>query len=89
LARAIVTAIAQIHKHDKDYQWNSIRHGDRFRSTVQKTQAENLMKTAGLSLHDGMCGYLELQKMQAVLPDYRIKVYTKEKYGGLLYDGNE
>jgi len=46
------------------------------------------MIAAGLSEHKGFCGLPELEKMQAVMPDYRIKVYTKEKYGGLLYDGN-
>jgi len=57
------------------------------RSTLQRSKAEELMEAAGLKHHKDLCGLLELEKIQATIPEYRIKIYTKEKYGGLLYDG--
>ena len=56
MARAIIVAIAYIHKHDPKYQWESVRKGDTHRYTLQKRKATELMELAGLKDHEEKCG---------------------------------
>ncbi|XP_070556736.1 uncharacterized protein [Ptychodera flava] len=78
-ARAIVTAIAHVHR-GSDRNWNSIRRGRQ----VQARRATKLITQAGIS--PGLCGHRELNKLQAVLPSYCISVISDET-GSVLYRG--
>lgn len=89
-ARAIVTMRAWCHKDDggeddRGRVWQTIRHGDRDRRTLQKRQAQELHRLAGVP--EGPCRLAEVAKFQAVLPDYQIKVMTEEPPYGLIYKG--
>jgi len=88
LARAIVLGRAMLHKNDPNYKWNSIRAGDSTRNLTQRREAKKLMKRANLSRHKGSCGINELKKIQNVLPDYQIKVFSMEHYYACTFEGN-
>jgi len=88
LARALVTAKAFIHKQDPLYKWESMRKGDMARHTAQRLQAKILMKQAGLANHKGPCGIPELEKLQAVMNDYQIKIFDKDNDCRASYIGN-
>ncbi|XP_070549411.1 uncharacterized protein [Ptychodera flava] len=79
-ARAIVTATAHINRNS-DPGWDYVRKG-RHEQTIR---ASKLMAKAGIS--SGPCGHEELDKLQAVLPSYRIHVISDETLGSLAYQG--
>lgn len=85
LARAIVTARAQLHKHDPTFLWDRIRKGDKNRETVQKRKAQQLMEIAGLKNHKGPCGLPELKKFSTVMSGYQFKVYSKDMYCAMIF----
>src|SRR3569832_966822 len=84
LARAIVVAIARI---EKDPKWNSIRQGDKNRHYIQAKRARRLMEKAGLKQHSGPCGIKELSKIQDIVSDYQIRVFSIEHFGGIIFEG--
>ena len=84
LARAIVVATAKI---EKDLKWNSIRQGDHRRNHVQTKRAKALMEKAGLQNHSGPCGISELTKIQDILTDYQIRIFSKEHFGMIIFEG--
>jgi len=86
LARSIVTARAYIHQDDRNSKYYQFKRSDKF--TIQKTEAETLMRLAGLSKHTGSCGTKEIDKIQQALPDYKIKIFCKEANYALIYEGN-
>jgi len=81
-ARAIVTAIAH-HNKDTDSKWNSIHQG----LGEQTVRVRELMEKVGLQQYKGPVGVDELAKLQEMVPDYQIKVFTKEISFRLLYQG--
>jgi len=87
MARAIVLGRAMLHSNDPKYKWNSVRAGDLNRNQTQAREAEILMKKAGLEKHQGKCGFVELEKLQKILPDYQIKVFSMEHYYACTFEG--
>ena len=83
LARAVIVAIAKI---EKDPKWNSIRQGDSSRHYVQTKRAKALMEKAGLKNHSGPCGIKELSKIQDVLTEHQIRVFSKEHFGSIIFE---
>ncbi|XP_070554343.1 uncharacterized protein [Ptychodera flava] len=81
-ARAIVTATAHINRNN-DPGWDYVRMGRQ----EQKRRASELITKAGIS--PGPCGHEELDKLQAVLPSYRIHVISDETSGSLAYQGRD
>jgi hypothetical protein len=79
--RAIVKAKAKL---DKDPKYKSIV--DHRRST-QTTHAQELHESASVPL--GSCGFPEVKKFQATLPDYKLNVISKEHLNALIYSGPE
>ena len=45
------------------------------------------MNDAGLANHQGHCGIPEIKKLQNVLPNYQIKIWSKDKYYAIWYEG--
>ena len=71
LARALVTAKARIEKDtDASVKWSSIRNGQ----YEQARLATELHERAGVP--EGPCGLDEVERFQAVLPDYEVNVVT-------------
>ena len=67
LARALVTAKARIDKDtDASVKWNNIRQG----RSEQERLAKELHERAGVP--EGPCGLEEVERFQAVLPDYQV-----------------
>ncbi|WAQ94828.1 LOW QUALITY PROTEIN: hypothetical protein MAR_007299 [Mya arenaria] len=79
-ARALVTEIARIEKHP---QWDYIRKGRH----AQKQLALNLHEKAGVPLK--RCGIEEIKQFQAVLPNYKIVVLSKNHFNAIIYEGPE
>jgi len=69
-ARAIVTmkALIDANGNTRDRHYHNFKQG----YPVQEREAQALHRLAGV--HEGPCGISELQKFQAVLPGYQIKV---------------
>ena len=83
-ARALVVAKA---KEDNDPRWSAIRQGEAVCSALQKKLAEGLMRDAGLKNHQEGCGIEELHELQKALPDYQIKVHSKDLFGAIYFQG--
>lgn len=56
---------------------------------MQKKLAKTLMEQAGLDAHTGSCGMVEFDKVQALLPDYQIKIFDSDNFKEILYKGKE
>uniref|UniRef100_A0A915J646 Uncharacterized protein n=1 Tax=Romanomermis culicivorax TaxID=13658 RepID=A0A915J646_ROMCU len=84
-ARALAVACAYV---DNDPHLNTIRKPRNTPNTMQKRLATQLMVMAGLGDLATGCGYSELEKLQTALsPDYQIKVWCKEDFNDLFYEG--
>ena len=82
LARAIIVAIEE---KQKGPHWNNIRQG----REIQGDLAKGLMSMAGLDDHLGVCGLQEIKAIQqAIQPRYQIKVYSKETFNNLVFQGD-
>jgi len=88
LARALVTAVSLIQSGNPDYHFNTIRKGGKGVKSFQARRAQRLTELAGLSDHRGPFGIPELEKYQSVLKNYKIKVFSKETYNGLIFCGD-
>ena len=84
-ARAIVTMRALADEKDNRFPTVSYRTL-RSNSKTQKQIAQQLLGEAG---DEGPCGLAELAKLQAVLPDYQIKVLKVGRPHMLVYVGPE
>jgi hypothetical protein len=90
-ARAIVTAKAhRDYNVDRDNDelrrtYEAIRKGGAFRATRQKTEARFLHRRAGVP--EGPCGIPELRLFQVALPGYRIRVFSKDAFNAVIFDG--
>jgi len=83
LARAVTVAKARLESHPK---WDAIRKG----RNLQEKLAKEIMADAGLTGHVGMCGLSEVEKIQqSLLPEYQIKVYSKDHMDALIYKGEK
>uniref|UniRef100_A0A915JZ58 OTU domain-containing protein n=1 Tax=Romanomermis culicivorax TaxID=13658 RepID=A0A915JZ58_ROMCU len=87
LARAVVVAIAMLNKHNPEYQWNTIRTKNPHPRSLQTRKAHELMVRAGLQNHKGPCGIQELNMIQDIIPEYRIKVFSKDAYCAMIFEG--
>ena len=76
-----------LNKKENPNEWNRIRKGDHYRKTFQKTRALSLIKDAGLKNHSGPCGNNELNKLQQAMDGYQIKVFSKNLYASLMFQG--
>jgi len=82
LARAVTVAKARLESHPK---WSAIRQGCK----IQTKLAKEIMADAGLTGHVGMFGLPEVDKIQqSLLPEYQIKVYSKDHMDALIYKGD-
>ena len=79
-ARAIITAKAQLDKHQK---WESIRKC----YEPQGQLAKQLHSEASVPLKE--CGVEEIKQFQEVLPGYQINVVSKEHFHGIIYSSLE
>ena len=77
-ARAIVTmkALVDANGNARDHRYHNLKQG----RPVQERLAKELHRLAGVP--EGPCGISELQKFQAVLPGYQIKVMSIDHYDG-------
>ena len=84
-ARAIVTARAhRMRQMGHEFpQWESMRKG----GGIQIQQAKELHKNAGVP--EGPCDIENLKKFQAVLPEYQLKVLSKDVFNSFIYCGPE
>uniref|UniRef100_A0A915KUA1 Uncharacterized protein n=1 Tax=Romanomermis culicivorax TaxID=13658 RepID=A0A915KUA1_ROMCU len=46
-----------------------------------------LIDEAGLSNYHGTCGIEELKKIQDVLSDYKMKLFSKEHFCAIIFEG--
>ena len=71
-ARAIITmkALVDANRNARDHHYHNLKQG----LPVQERLAKELHRLAGVP--EGPCGISELQKFQAVLPGYQIKVMS-------------
>jgi len=88
LARALVTAVSLVQQDNPDYHFNAIRQGGSTLLSFQARRAQRLTELAGLMQHHGPFGIPELKKYQKVLKNYKIKVFSKETYYGLIFNGD-
>jgi hypothetical protein len=79
-ARALVTAKANLEKHEK---WNSIRLGKK----IQEQLAIELHTLANLLLQK--CGIEKIKQFQTVMPEYQIHIISKEHFNGITFHGTE
>jgi len=86
LARSIVTARAYIHKNDQNSKFYQFKRSNKY--IIQTKEAKNLMRMADLKDHVGHGTLKEVDKIQNVLPDYKIKIFCKEANYSLVYEGN-
>jgi len=80
-----VTARAYINRNRENSKWHKFIKASKY--TIQTIEAENLMTLAGLSEHTDPCTVSEIEKIQNVLPDYKIKILSKEVNYTLIYEG--
>src|SRR3569832_98842 len=74
-----------IEEKQKGPHWNNIRQG----REIQGDLAKGLMSMAGLDDHLGVCGLQEIKAIQqAIQPRYQIKVYSKDTFNYLVYQGD-
>jgi len=88
LPRAVVTAIGRINRKINPRYYDSIIRGDKKRYTLQKREAQNLMKLAGLENHVGSFGVEEIRSIQNVLVGFQIKVFSKDFMNALIFKGD-
>ena len=89
LPRAVVTAIARLHKDSSAESWRfweDIRKSDRRRHKAQQREATHLMERAKLQPSNGQWGIEEMQKIQAALPEYRLRIWNSDFVK--TFDGN-
>ena len=82
-ARAIVTmkTLVDANGNARDHHYHNLKQG----RPVQERLAKELHRLAGVP--EGHCGIFELQKFQAVLPDYQIKVMSIDPPHMLIFVG--
>ena len=82
-ARAIVTmkGLVNANRYTRDRHYKNLKDG----YPVQERLAKELHRLAGVP--EGPCGISELQKFQAVLPGYQIKVMSMEPPHMLIFMG--
>ena len=83
-ARAIVTmkALADADGNTRDQDYHNLRQG----RPVQETRDKELHQRAGVP--EGPCSIPELERFQAALPEYRIKVMSVDPPHMIIFDGN-
>uniref|UniRef100_A0A915HV09 Uncharacterized protein n=1 Tax=Romanomermis culicivorax TaxID=13658 RepID=A0A915HV09_ROMCU len=77
-----------LNKTDGAYQWDNIRRSEGGSHSLQTQRARDLMTRAGLQNHTGPGGIQELEIIQRTLHEYKIKVFSKDVYGAIIYEGN-
>lgn len=83
LFRALVVAIAYVEKDDR---WRQICKHD-IGNSLQKKLAVRLANKANIPLNKKCYGFEELKQIQAFLKNYQIKVWCKEMFNSLYFEG--